>query len=498
MSEAKEQAAGAKAGTEEKEGTVLNRMETAVKKLRPRGEESKTVIKNAVSTVFGEVLKDFDTFADADALEKVEKVLAEIDRRLSAQMNAIIHHPDFQKLEGSWRGLAFLVNGSETSAMLKIRVLNISKKEIYKQVKGKDRAGWDQTTLFKKVYEDEYGTPGGQPVGMIVGDYEFGPGGVDVQVLRGMSKIAAAAHAPFIAAAEPMLLGMEGWTELGKPKDLREVIDGVEHAAWRGLRDDQDARYVGLAMPRFLSRQPYGPENEPVEGFEFVEDIDGSDHHKYTWSNSAYAMAANINRAYYMDGWGARIRGAESGGLVENLPMHVFPTDDGGVDAKCPTEIAITDRREKELADIGLMPLSHYKNADYACFFGAQSLRKPENYQDPEDLSNEKLSCNLPYMFAICRFAHYLKCMVRDWIGGAMEREDVEKKLDAWIRQYCTASSDEAVRAQKPLRDAKVEVTEVEGSPGCYNAVFLMRPHYQLEELTASLRLASNLEQKGS
>lgn len=480
--------------------SALDRMLSVVDALRPKSDEAKREIQESVTTLFEHILGDYENISKEtpEVLDKIERVIAEIDRRLTSQLNIILHHQDFQKLEGSWRGLHYLVNGTETSDQLKVKVINISKKEIYKQLKGKDRAGWDQTELFKKVYEEEYGTPGGQPFGVLIGDYEFNHTGPDVQVLRGMSKIASTAHAPFIAAASSEILGMESWTELPNPRDLRKVQDSVEHAAWRSLREDEDSRYLGLAMPRYLARVPYGSKTEPVESFDFEEDTDGSDHSKYTWSNAAYAMGANINRAFYENGWTTQIRGLESGGIVENLPTHLFPTDDGGMDAKCPTEIAITDRREKELADIGLMPLSHYKNSDYACFFGAQSLKKPAKYLDADAQSNENLSCRLPYLFSTCRFAHYLKCMVRDKVGSFMEADELQRYLTNWIMSYVLkGGGDEKLKARKPLADAAVEVTSIEGDPGNYRAVFHLRPHFQLEGLTASLRLVSKLKQKG-
>ncbi len=501
MSNAQQAGSANAAGTTTTQESALDRMLSVVDALRPKSEEAKREIQDAVSTLFEHILGDYENISKEtpEVLDKIERVIAEIDRRLTSQLNLILHHADFQKLEGSWRGLHHLVSGTETSDQLKIKVINISKKEVYKQLKGKDRAGWDQTELFKKIYEEEYGTPGGQPFGVLIGDYEFGHTGPDVQVLRGMSKIAATAHAPFIAAASSELLGMESWTELPNPRDLRKVQDSVEHAAWRSLREDEDARYLGLAMPRFLARVPYGSKTEPVESFDFEEDTDGSDHTKYTWSNAAYAMGANINRAFYENGWTTQIRGLESGGIVENLPTHLFPTDDGGVDAKCPTEIAITDRREKELADIGLMPLSHYKNSDYACFFGAQSLKKPTKYLDADAQANENLSCRLPYLFSTCRFAHYLKCMVRDKIGSFMEQDEMQKWLTNWIMAYVLrGGGDESLKAKKPLADARVEVTSIEGDPGNYRAVFYLRPHFQLEGLTASLRLVSKLKQKSN
>jgi len=481
--------------TTTEQGGSLDRLLSVVDKLKPANDQARKEIQGAVTTLFEHILDDYESISkdSPEVLDKIEKVIAEIDRRLTDQMNLIIHHEKFQKLEGSWRGLHHLVANTETSDMLKIKVFNVSKNELVKSFKGKSVAGWDQTDIFKKVYEEEYG----KPFGVLIGDYEFGPSGQDVQVLRGMSKIASTAHAPFIASASSDLLDMQSWTELNNPRDLRKAIDTKNHMAWNSLREDEDSRYIGLTMPRFLSRVPYGAKTEPLDAFDFEEATDGSDHSKYCWSNAAYAFGANINRAFAESGWTTQIRGLESGGIVENLPCHVFPTDDGGLDAKCPTEIAITDRREKELADIGLMPLSHYKNSDYSCFFGAQSLKKATQYLDADATANEALSCRLPYLFATCRFAHYLKCMVRDKVGSFMEAADMQIWLNKWITSYVVDGGDEVVKAQKPLKDARVEVTDIEGDPGNYRAVFYLRPHFQLEGLTASLRLVSTMKQKG-
>jgi type VI secretion system protein ImpC len=423
-------------------------------------------------------------------------MIAEIDRKLSEQLNQIIHHEDFKALEGTWRGLHHLVQNTETDETLKIRVFNISKKDLAKNLRQYKGVNWDQSPLFKKIYEEEFGTPGGSPFGCLVGDYQFDHTAGDVELLTGISKIAAAAHAPFLSAAAPSLMGMSSWQELSDPRDLTKILNTVEYAAWKSLRSSEDAKYLALTMPRFLARTPYGAKTSPVEEFAFEEDVEGGDHSKYVWSNAAYAMAANITRSFKQFGWCASIRGSESGGRVENLPTHSFPTDDGGVDMKCPTEISITDRREAELAKNGLMPLSHWKNTDYAMFVGAQSLQKPAEYENPEHTANARLAARLPYLFATCRFAHYLKCIVRDKVGSFKSREDMHDMLHDWIvRNYVTTDdrADETTKAEKPLREARVEVEEVPGSPGYYSAKFWLRPHFQLEGLSVSLRLVSKL-----
>jgi type VI secretion system protein ImpC len=428
-----------------------------------------------------------------------EAIIAAIDEKLSQQVNQIIHHPDFQRLEGSWRGLHHLVNNTETDEMLKIRVFNISKKELGKTLKKFEGTAWDQSPVFKKIYEDEYGVAGGTPYGCLLGDYEFDHSPTDVSMLNGLAQIGASAHTPFIAAAAPTLFQMESWTELNNPRDLAKIFESPEYASWRSLRASEDARYLGLCMPRFLSRLPYGAKTSPVDEFAFEEDTAAADHSKYTWSNSAYAMATNITKAFKLYGWCARIRGVESGGIVEGLPVHSFPTDDGGVDMKCPTEVAIPDRREAELSKLGMLALTHWKNTDYAAFIGGQSLQKPQEFENPQATANSMLSARLPYLFATCRFAHYLKCMVRDKLGSFKERADMERWLNNWIQQYVEPdplNATEEAKARRPLAEARVEVEAVQENPGYYKSKFWLRPHFQLEGLTVSLRLVAQLPAK--
>ena len=337
------------------------------KNFKPKSDRQKEAIEDGVKTLAEQALSDTALVSD-DAVKSIEAIIAEIDRKLTEQVNQVIHHEDFQSLEGTWRGLHHLVNNTETDETLKIRVMNISKKDLGKTLKKFKGTAWDQSPLFKKVYEEEYGSPGGEPYGCLIGDYHFNHSAPDVELLGGMAQIAAAAHAPFIAGSDPKVMNMDSWQELSNPRDLTKIFQSPEYASWRSLRDSDDSKYLGLAMPRFLSRIPYGANTNPVDEFAFEEDTEGSDHNKYTWSNSAYAMGVNITRAFKQYGWCTTIRGVESGGMVEGLPVHTFPTDDGGVDMKCPTEIAITDRREAELAKNGFMPLSHWKNTDYAVF----------------------------------------------------------------------------------------------------------------------------------
>ncbi|MDF1553067.1 MAG: type VI secretion system contractile sheath large subunit [Deferrisomatales bacterium] len=465
------------------------------KEFRPKSDQAREAVEAAVQTLAGQALASSALISD-DALGTIQAMIAAIDEKLTKQINQILHHEDFQKLEGAWRGLHHLVNNTETDETLKIRIMNISKKDFGKTLKKFKGTAWDQSPLFKKMYEEEYGQFGGEPYGCLVGDYHFDHSPPDVALLEQVAQISAASHSPFITGAAPTVMQMDSWQELSNPRDLTKIFQTPEYAAWRSLRESDDARYLGLAMPRFLARLPYGAKTDPVEEFDFEEDTEGADHSKYTWANSAYAMATNINRAFKMYGWCSRIRGIESGGAVEGLPTHTFPTDDGGVDMKCPTEIAISDRREAELAKNGFMPLVHKKNSDFAAFIGAQSLQKPAEFDDPDATANANLAARLPYLFASCRFAHYLKCIVRDKVGSFKERSDMQRWLQDWIMQYVDgdpANSSEDTKARKPLAAAEVVVEEVEGNPGYYSSKFYLRPHYQLEGLTVSLRLVSKL-----
>jgi type VI secretion system protein ImpC len=472
-----------------------NEFESLLKKeFKPKSDHAKEAINSAVRTLAEQALAE-TAVVSADSVATIEAMIAEIDRKLSEQVNLIMHHQDFQALEGTWRGLHYLVNNTETDETLKIRVMNMSKKDVAKTLKKYKGTAWDQSPLFKKLYEEEYGSPGGEPYGCLIGDYYFDHSPPDVEILNGMAQIAAAAHSPFISAANPSLMNMDSWQELSNPRDLTKIFQTADYAPWRSLRDSEDSRYIGLAMPRFLGRLPYGAKTNPVDEFDFEEETAGGEHSKYLWANAAYAMGVNVTRSFKQFGWCANIRGVESGGMVESLPCHTFPTDDGGVDMKCPTEIGITDRREAELAKNGMMPLSHWKNQDYAAFIGAQSLHKPAEYDDPDATANAKLASRLPYLFATCRFAHYLKCIVRDKIGSFKERDDMATWLNKWITKYVTSDphASEEVKARYPLAAAEVVVDEVEGDPGYYSAKFYLRPHYQLEGLSVSLRLVSKL-----
>ena len=465
------------------------------KEFKPKTEEAKSAVEQAVQTLAQQALANTKVIS-SDAMKSIEAMIAALDKKLTEQINVIMHHADFQKLESAWRGLHYLVNNTETDEQLKIRVMNVSKQDLGKTLKRFKGTAWDQSPIFKKLYEEEYGQFGGEPFGCLVGDYHFDHTPPDVELLTEMSKVAASAHAPFLAGASPSVMQMESWQELANPRDLTKIFQTPEYASWRSLRESDDSRYLCLCMPRFLSRLPYGAKTNPVDAFDFEEDTSGAQHDKYGWSNAAYAMAANITRSFKEFGWCSRIRGIESGGAVQNLPTHTFPTDDGGVDMKCPTEIAISDRREAELSKNGFLAMIHRKNSDFAAFIGGQSLQKPAEYDNPEATSNAALSARLPYMFACNRFAHYLKCIVRDKVGSFKSRDAMQDWLNNWIMNYVDgdpANSSEHTKAERPLAAAKVEVEEVEGAPGYYTSKFLLQPHYQLEGLTVSLRLVSKL-----
>lgn len=463
---------------------------------KPRSEQAKTNVENAVQTLASEILAREINVVSEDSVATIKAVLAEIGAKITQQVNLILHHPEFQKLESAWRGLSHLISNTETDEHLKIRVMNISKNDLGKTLKKFKDTKFDQSPLFKKIYEEEYGQLGGSPYGCLVGDYHFDHSPTDVSLLKEMSKIAAASHAPFIAGAAPSVMQMDSWQDLTNPRDLTKIFSTPDYAPWKSLRESDDSKYLALAMPRFLARLPYGSKTNPVEEFAFEEETDDGNADKYCWANSCYAMAVNINQSFKEFGWCSRIRGVESGGSVEGLPCHTFPSDDGGVDMKCPTEIAISDRREAELAKSGFMPLIHRKNTDIAAFIGAQSLHMPAEYDDPDATANAALGARLPYLFACCRFAHYLKCIVRDKVGSFKERDEMQRWLQSWIMNYVDgdpANSSENVKARKPLAAAEVVVEEVEGQPGYYTSKFFLRPHYQLEGLTVSLSLVSKL-----
>ena len=492
MSDAKSAATAPVAATEVIEHDLLDQI---VEQGRiARDERSKERGRDLVKELISQVLEGEMTISrDTEAMIKAR--IAQIDHLLSLQLNEVLHHPKFQAIESAWRGLWYLMEQSETGVMLKIKVLNITKKELLRDMQRVPE--FDQSSFFKKVYEEEFGVFGGEPFGAMIGNYDFGRLPEDTELLERVSQVAAAAHAPFIAAASPELMNLESFTTLDQPRDMAKIFDTTEYAKWKSFRMSEDSRYVVLTLPHVLMRLPYGHDTKPVDGFNYEEGVDGSDHSQYLWGNAAFALGARITHAFSLYGWCAAIRGVEGGGLVEGLPTHNYHTGEGDLVLKCPTELAISDRREKELADLGFAPLCHCKGTDYAAFFSIQTCQKPKLYDKEQANANARLSAQLPYMMAVCRFAHYLKSMMRDKIGSFMSRTDCERFLNQWIMNYVSAddTASPAVKAQFPLREARIEVHEVKGKPGAYQAVAFLRPHFQLDELTVSLRLVADLPQ---
>src|ERR1017187_235338 len=462
-----------------------------------QGPEEQQQGRDWVQAFLGEIMKS-QVLVSEDTQAMISARIAQLDELLSGELNQVLHAPEFQKLEATWRGLHYLVDQTETSTSLKIKVMNVTNKELLADFKG--AAEFDQSNVFKKVYEEEYGTLGGSPFGVLVGDYNFGRGPEDLEVLEKMSNVAAAAHAPFISSPGPEMFGWKVFTELAGPRDLANIFDNDLYARWKSFRETEDSQYVGLVMPHVLLRLPYGADTITVDEFNYEEKVDGKDHSKYLWGNAGYAFAARLTNAFAMYEWCAAIRGVEGGGLVEGLPYHTFMTDDGDVAPKCPTEIAIADRREAEMSKLGFIPLWHHKGSDKAVFFGAQSAHKPTQYLNDDANANARLSAQLQYLMAVSRFAHFLKVMMRDKIGSFMSRDECQTFLNTWIANYVLLddTAPQEHKAKFPLREARIEVTEIAGKPGAYTAVAYLRPHFQLDEINVSLRLVARLpESKG-
>lgn len=473
-------------------GDILSEMlETGIK---PRDDAAKEYGQDLIKTLVEQLL-DPGTVVAKNVTQTINQRIAAIDHLLSKQLNVIMHHPDFQKLEASWRGLHHLVMGSETGESLKIRVINLSKKDMLRDFQSASE--FTESALWKAIYENEFGQYGGDPFGALVGDYEFSRGPQDIELLEHVSHVAAAAHAPFISAASHEMFGLESFTEMPNPRDLAKVFDksNPENTKWLSFRDSEDSRFVCLTVPHVLGRLPYGQATVPVDDFDFEEDVDGEDHDKYLWTSAAYSFAGRLVDAFSKHHWCVAIRGPEGGGLVEGLPIHTFKTREGDVGAKCPTEVLIPDTREKELSDMGFIPLIHCKNTDYAAFFGANSVQRPKKYQEDEATANADLSRKIQYLMATSRIAHYLKAICRDKVGSFASRSQVENFLNKWIKNYVLDqdNASQELKAKYPLRAAQIVVTEDKASPGSYRAVAHLKPHFQLEELNVSLRLVADL-----
>ena len=485
-----EETEAAGAATATADGNVLDRILSQGKLARDPSQRAMAV---AVVQKFADQVLARTQTTSADVVQRITDCIAELDDRISAQLNEVMHNEEFQKLEASWRGLNGLVMNTETGTQLKLRLLNVAKADLLKDLKS--AVEFDQSALFKKVYEDEYGTFGGNPYSMLVGDYEFGPGSEDVLLLTKISNVAAAAHAPFITGVAPSMFFMDSFTELPAPRDLAKIFESSDMAEWRAFRESEDSRYVALTMPHVLQRQPYGPDGISVEGLSFVEDVDGSDHKKYLWGTAAYKLAQRITYAFSLYGWTAAIRGVEGGGKVEGLPAHSFRTPEGDKVMKCPTETAVTDRREMELSELGFISLVHHKSETFAAFFGGQTAQKAKVWNTPAANANARLSARLPYVLTASRIAHYLKVIMRDKVGSFMTKDNVQSFLNTWIGDYVLGKDDagQSLKARYPLREARVDVFDTPGKPGVYTATVFLRPHFQLEELTASIRLVAEL-----
>jgi len=497
MSEASktQSSAAATSTTEAKATSLLDEIldgELAVSVDRPRGEQM-------LKALIDEALKGTLTW-DKSVTRTINEAVKQLDKTVSKQLAAVMHAPEFQKLEGSWRGLKHLVFNSETSTTLKIKVMNVTKRDVFKDL---DKAvEFDQSIIWKKMYEDEFGMPGGAPFGAMIGDFEFSNHPEDVDMLQKMSGVAAGAMCPFISAAAPKLMGLDTWTDLNKPRDLARIFDSVEYAKWKAFRESEDSRYVGLVMPRVLSRSPYGKNDTTVEAFdyeEFGEYVGGEvPHDSYCWMNAAYAYGTCLTSAFAKTNWCTAIRGKENGGVVEGLPVHLFKNEAGDKKMKCPTEVLIPDRRDAELSKLGMMAICNYKDTDYSVFISGQTVQKPKVYKSPRESDNAQISARMPYIFAASRISHYLKMIARDKIGSFMERSDCEAWLNEWISQYVLADKDAKAdkKARFPLAEAKITVTAIPGKPGAYNAQALLRPWLQMEELNAAMSMVAEIPSK--
>ncbi|HEX5127950.1 MAG TPA: type VI secretion system contractile sheath large subunit, partial [Rhodocyclaceae bacterium] len=459
--------------------------------------------KTNLGTAFGAHVFPIVNAADGKGIGAalaIDRAVGAIDQALSSQLSLVMHCEKFKEVEATWRGLFYLVSRSETGTRLKLRLFNATLKELQDDM---DKAvEFDQSKIFKLIYEAEYGTYGGSPYSLLLGGYELGPTAPHMNFVEKISGVAAAAHAPFIAAAAPEMFGLKGFGDLAKPRDLAKIFEGVDLQKWSEFRDTEDSRYVSLVMPRVMLRLPYGEATMPADGFNFEENVVSDsklpDNAKFLWGNAAYFLAERITNAFSLYSWTAAIRGVEGGGLVEGLPIYTFSTggDDSGIkDLFCPTEVAITDRREKELNDLGFIALCHCKGSGTAAFFGGQTTNKPKKYINDDANANAALSARLPYILAASRFAHYIKVIVREKVGGFLTRGNVEAFLNNWIAQYVLLddNASQEVKSNFPLRQASIVVVDVPGEPGSYRATVFLKPHFQLEELTASIRLVADL-----
>ncbi|HIC86093.1 MAG TPA: type VI secretion system contractile sheath large subunit [Desulfobacterales bacterium] len=477
------------------EGSLLEEIVQATK-LKPT-DEAYSLAKKGVEALIAELL---EPGREVPKVSKavVDQMIAEIDKKLSLQLDAILHHPDFQKLESAWKSLKFLVERTDFRENIKIELLNVSKEDLLEDFE--DSPEVVKSGLYKIVYTAEYGQFGGQPYAAMIGNYEFGPGAQDVKLLQYIGSVAAMAHAPFIASAGPQFFGLENFQGLPNLKDLKSIFEGPQYTKWQAFRESEDARYVGLTLPRFLLRLPYGPDTQPLKAFNYQEDVSGS-HEHYLWGNTAFAFATRLTESFAKYRWCANIIGPMGGGAVEDLPLHQYEAM-GAVQTKIPTEVLISERREFELAEEGFIALTMRKGSDNAAFFSANSCQKPKFFgiskEGKEAELNYKLGLQLPYMFIINRLAHYLKVIQRENIGTWKERVDLERELNNWIRQYVADMDNPlpSVRSRRPLRQAQVTVEEVEGEPGWYRVGLKVRPHFKYMGAFFTLSLVGKLDKE--
>lgn len=432
-----------------------------------------------------------------EKVEKLDKTLldhhiAELDYQISRQLDAVMHHDEFQKMESVWRGLKSLVDKTDFRQNVKLEVLDVSKEDLRQDFE--DAPEIIQSGLYLQTYVAEYDTPGGEPIGAVISAYEFDASAQDMALLRNISKVAASAHMPFIGSAGPAFFLKESMEEVAAIKDIGNYFDRAEYIKWKSFRDTDDSRYIGLTMPRVLGRLPYGPDTVPVRNFNYVEEVKGPDHDKYLWTNSSFAFAANMVKSFINNGWCVQIRGPQAGGAVQDLPIHLYDLGTGN-QVKIPSEVMIPETREFEFANLGFIPLSYYKNRDYACFFSANSTQKPALYDTADATANSRINARLPYIFLLSRIAHYLKLIQRENIGTTKDRRLLELELNTWVRGLVTEMTDpgDELQASHPLRDAKVVVEDIEDNPGFFRVKLFAVPHFQVEGMDVNLSLVSQM-----
>lgn len=454
--------------------------------------------KELISVLAEQALSGTVTW-DKNVTKTIENAISEIDKQLSKQLSEVMQQDEFQKLEGSWMGLQKMVKESELGKTLKIKMVDFSQDELLEQFE--DAPAIDRSPLFNALYQGEFGTAGGEPYGAFIGDYEFSAKDEDVALLRYMGEVAAACHSPFVAAANAQMFEFDNFTTFDEHKPVGAGFDSPAYAAWNSFRESDDARYVTLTLPRTLSRLPYGQKGLKTDLFNYEEldtDMDGNpkpkDNSQLVWSNAAYDLGLKMTQSYTAFGWCTAIRGLDNGGKVESLPNLTYKTEAGDLVQQCPTEVNLTDEREKELSDLGFLPLVHYKSTNYGVFIGGQTTQKPKTYTDPDATANAAISARLPYIMASGRIAHYLKVMGRDWLGSNLEATDVQRNLQLWIDQYTNAGAiGNEQRSKTPLAESAISVVEQPGKPGAYSAVAHLRPWLQLEELTTSVRMVAKI-----